>query len=282
MDITILGWINGFAGSFALDHLVKQMEENQIFTGNFFLMGFWYLWFSSGHTEQKRISLLQIMLGVFLSIFVARAISHIMPYRPRPYLTNFMHPLSIDTQYHYDQINSSPSDTTAFFMAFGVGYWFISRRIGTFFVILAMTYVTLPRLYLGLHWPSDLAAGWVIGGTVVAFVLRSKWAAAACRDLYRWGEGHPGLFYAMAFSFMCEMATMFENLRGMVAGAHLMVDRYALSQAMVDLATVGFVTAVIAGLIFLRKPVQRFLLQVGRDGREAVHDDKGRSPVDVL
>jgi undecaprenyl-diphosphatase len=57
---------------------------------------------------------------------------------------------------------SFPSDhaTAAFAIAFAV--FFVSRRVGTGFLV-AATLVALSRVFVGLHYPSDVVAGVLIG-----------------------------------------------------------------------------------------------------------------------
>lgn len=66
-----------------------------------------------------------------------------------------------------------------------------SRPVRVFVMTVAIAttvLVGLTRLYLGVHWPTDVVAGWLIGGT---------WAAA-CWKLAQWigerrrGSGRPG------------------------------------------------------------------------------------------
>ena len=57
---------------------------------------------------------------------------------------------------------SFPSDhsTAAFAIAFAV--FFLSRKVGIGFLV-AATMVALSRVFVGLHYPSDVAAGALIG-----------------------------------------------------------------------------------------------------------------------
>lgn len=57
------------------------------------------------------------------------------------------------------------------------------RRTGLALAVVSVVGVGLTRVWLGVHWPSDVLGGWLIGALIVAL-------AAACYE--RWpGPGHP-------------------------------------------------------------------------------------------
>jgi undecaprenyl-diphosphatase len=231
-DLTILHWINGHAGSFALDHLVKQAEENPLFRGALFMTAFWGLWFAdTGDRAVRREKLLNVVFAVVAAIVVARAVSLVFPFRLRPMYSDgagFI-PLPFPVQYNLEDWSSFPSDTGAYFFAIAVGFWGFSRPLSIAAMLYCIGYIAVPRIYLGLHWPSDLIAGCAIGAAVAPLVIGSalvtRWIS---RPLLDFSSLRPGLFYAGFFLFTFEMVPLFADARGVFHGLMLMAGKYEL------------------------------------------------------
>ncbi len=64
--------------------------------------------------------------------------------------------------------NSFPSDHTIIFFTFTVSFWLFKRRHNYLWVLLALV-VGLSRIWVGVHYPADVAAG-AIFGTAAAYL----------------------------------------------------------------------------------------------------------------
>lgn len=76
---------------------------------------------------------------------------------------------------------SFPSGHAAFFFALAMTVWYINKKWGTAYFILA-TAVCLARIYVGIHWPFDIAAGAAIGtasSILIHWLLKSEREALA-------------------------------------------------------------------------------------------------------
>ena len=105
------------------------------------------------------------------------------------------------------------------FCALAVGIWFISWRAGLIAMLYTLFVVCLPRVYLGLHYPSDIAVGLLLGA-LVGYCMN---VAAASRNLaglaLRWESESPGGFYLTLFIVSFEFSTMFYSLRAVALSA---------------------------------------------------------------
>lgn len=120
-------------------------------------------------------------LTFFVSLFVSETIVKPLLRRPRPTtveaLTDSLHVLGTRppaTSF------ACPSGTATACAAGAAWIWLrFGPRAGAVAAGLAVL-ISLTRLYAGLHWPSDLVLGWIIGGGVALGIERfSRWIEAA-------------------------------------------------------------------------------------------------------
>ncbi len=133
-------------------------------------IGLWFLG-RPGAVSRFRVAALSALTSAALGLLVAQAVSHLWD-RPRP---TTAHPGEAHLFFVAPSGDPSfPSDhaTAAFAIAFAV--LFVSRRVGTGFLVAAVG-IALARVLIGLHYPGDIAAGALIGlgaATAVHVVAR--------------------------------------------------------------------------------------------------------------
>jgi undecaprenyl-diphosphatase len=117
--------------------------------------------------------------------------------------------------------SSFPSDNATYLFAIAAGLWLISRGWGLFFGVFA-AFVALTRVFLGIHYPSDVLAGALIGIATSLAVNREavrQWIAAPILSLE---PRYPPYFYALFFIALAELSGGFPNTRHIgVAIVHL-------------------------------------------------------------
>jgi undecaprenyl-diphosphatase len=87
--------------------------------------------------------------------------------------------------------------------------------------------VSLPRLYLGLHFPSDIVAGAVVGALVALATVTPLARAIARHALVERALALPHLAYPLMFFVTVQTAFMWEPLRQFLTG----VARLAMAVA---------------------------------------------------
>ena len=219
-DVAIYHVLNSFTGNKLLDTIVAHQESNALFKGCAFLGAYWYFWFRPGIDQPKnRKAIVGILLGTMLAIIVTRMLAGALPFRIRPiYDPQLQHHLSLPIT-DFEKWSSFPSDTAAFLCALAFGLTVLSRRLTIPVWIYAIGWVCFPRLYLGIHYASDLLVGSLIAVGSVWLVLRCE---ALYSPLATWlaalADSKPQWFYGAGFVVSYEMAAIFWDVRSPMNG----------------------------------------------------------------
>lgn len=226
-DLTVLHFINSFAGrSHLADAIVGHVSEDLLLNGGFVMALFWWAWMSSDDRArpEKREILISGLVGSVFALFVARALALGLPFRERPMsnpLVGARIPYGLNRSNLMDW-SSFPSDHATLFFCLAVTLWMVSRRLGLIALFHAVFVVSLPRIYSGVHYPTDILVGAALGCTVALLAtdkrVRSAIAtpALACLRLY------PAAFYTVLFLWTFEIAEMFNTVRGLIhPGLHI-------------------------------------------------------------
>ncbi len=83
--------------------------------------------------------------------------------------------------------------------------WLVTKRLGAVALVYAALSTTFPRVYLGIHYPTDVLAGAALG-IGIACLAKIDWLRhEALHPLVYWQEHSPGSF--AAFLFFCSFET---------------------------------------------------------------------------
>ena len=225
-DSSILHGLNALVGrSTDFDKTIGYLTDSDLKSAALVSV-FWWCWFrktDAATMARTREHVLRTLCAGLAAIFAARFLALTLPFRVRPRFEpelHFVAPIGSPT----DLVDWSafPSDHAALFSALAVGLAFISWRAGLIAFLYAVVVICLPRVYLGLHYPSDVVAGLALGA-VVGYWMN---VAAVGRNLatraLRWESESPGGFYLVLSMVSFEFSTMFMSLRAVaLSAAHL-------------------------------------------------------------
>lgn len=166
-DYYIFQQINGLARHFAwLDWLGIFLASYC----QYLVAGALLLFVLASKTQKEEVSRAWMAALAFLAALAARygvasALHHIF-FRPRPFMTHQVNQLMT---YAADK-SSWPSGHAAFFFGLAIVVFLYekkiyperSRRVGGWFLAMALL-ISLARVYVGVHYPSDILAGALIG-----------------------------------------------------------------------------------------------------------------------
>ncbi len=197
-----------------LNHLIVLLTgEDFIKMAPFVVVAVWF--WNRPPREAHRAIVLRGMAGIFVAFFAGRILQVGLPMRMRP-----MHDAALGLAQpaftSHEMLggwSSFPSDHAAIFGAAVCMVFALSRPLGVLALLHAIAFVLVPRLYVGVHYPTDLLAGFLLGvaGGLAALTLApGAWLAAAS---LRFAERYPALFNTAAVIFLIQLSELFHEAR---------------------------------------------------------------------
>lgn len=217
-DVHIELFLNQFAGRHPrFDSIISWTDATPLVKGGVIVMLIWLTLFDRNRPGRMRKDFELLIGAVFLSAFAtiaARGLAIILPFRSRPFVTPSLHfRLPTGASLNHIDWSSFPSDHAAMFFALATGLLLVSLRAGWFAIAWAAFVICLPRLYLGLHWPTDILAGAVIGVSSTQLLRIPAIQDFVRRNVSKWHQDHPGILFAMLFLWSYEVVDLFGDIR---------------------------------------------------------------------
>jgi undecaprenyl-diphosphatase len=169
LDYRLFQIINGWAASCSfLNPLMRFLAEDAEYV---FMLGVVMYWLTRKESNRRMIA--EALLSACLGLGVSGLIGHFF-YRDRPFVTHAVlqlikHPANA----------SFPSDHAVGAFVIASAIWLYRKRDGTAWYVLA-SFIAFSRIWTGVHYPSDVVAGAVIGIAAAACVhqLSARWGYA--------------------------------------------------------------------------------------------------------
>lgn len=179
---------------------------------------FWWIWFDRKRRsdEDKKILIVGIALS-FVSLLIARGLALLLPFRQRPLRNpalNFQIPFTLNPNVLIGW-SSLPSDHATLYFCLAIVLFFISRKLGLAALLYTCIVVCFPRLYLGIHYPTDILAGAVLGIAIGSTVGIRKIRQTVADPFIHWMETSPQSFYPVLFFCTFCVAQQFDGVREM-------------------------------------------------------------------
>jgi undecaprenyl-diphosphatase len=199
-----------------LNSSINSVANLPILTGALLVGLFWYVWFES-NSESAKAELFLGLGAAIAAVILSRGLQLTLPTHLRPLhnpVPGFdvpgMDPAALSGW------NSFPSDHACVYFALTTVIWRRSQLLGLFALLPALV-GSLPRIFFGQHYPSDIAFGALLGIFIVMMVENYGPETIARRAIL-FEQKRPGMFYLCGFLLTYEVATLFIDIRNIGIG----------------------------------------------------------------
>lgn len=173
IDIQLFHFFNGLAGHSSIFDIFIVFLAG--YFQYFLVLVFILLLYFSGYAKPEK---LRIFWVTIVSIVVSRLgvteLIRFFYHRPRPFLAIQAQKLLSNSQWFYSDTEwSFPSGHSAFFFAMATAIYLHNKKWGIGFFIAAII-MNISRIIAGVHYPSDIVGGAIIG-IVVGYMVHTLW-----------------------------------------------------------------------------------------------------------
>ena len=226
LDDRLLLWVNQFMTLWPVfDRSVAWLLTASILKLAPFVLVICWFWFDRSPAQSHRRHLLvEAVFTGFLALVVGRVLALTLPFRLRPLVRPDLGFVA-DLETGARTWSAFPSDHAVVAFALAASMLRLSPKVGAWMMLHAAVVICLPRFYFGLHHPSDLIGGALIGFGLVFVIAHLERRRAFTAAVIRVEQRHAGAFYSAGFLLLFELAEMFDSLRALTRGVFRAVGK---------------------------------------------------------
>jgi membrane-associated phospholipid phosphatase len=208
----------------AIAHLADMIVNMYLVKGTVPVALLWWIWFrgdhatadkSSARLRDREIVVIAIVSGL-IALLLGRLLAHYLPFRLRPIYEpqlRQLYPESSRREMLPRTWSAFPSDHAMLWCAIAAAIFVASRAAGIYALLHTAVFIALPRIYLGLHYPTDVLAGAALGIGIAWVLSAPSIRTRVASPVLAIARYRPGLFHALAFMLCFELATQFDEFR---------------------------------------------------------------------
>jgi undecaprenyl-diphosphatase len=183
-----------------------------------FAAAFYIFWMKNGEqTAWRRVCLCRGVVAFGIAVLITLIFRPWISWPAPTRNTTFQ---QLFPQYFWGQgtANCFPSHATLAYFMVAASFWPLSRRLSACFSVLAVLLISLPRVYVGGHYPIDVLASLILG--IVVLMAMWQWAVPATVSHWLVKAG-PGAIIRELFFFLwtVELADGFRGTTSLIGAA---------------------------------------------------------------
>ncbi|KAF3998015.1 phosphatase PAP2 family protein [Glaciimonas immobilis] len=220
LNLAVFNWLSQYTTvSAAFNQILHYIAGSDLVKGFPFMGVIWFFWFRDIDSKSNgRRTIIATLIGCIIAVGIARSVNNLGPFQPRPIANQALPHLNYvglpqsETQDLYIW-NSFPSDHSALFFALATGIFLLSRRWGIYAYFYVLLFIALPRIYLGLHYTTDVLAGAFLGTAFVFLCNQMRFIRLYDDQCTALAQRFPAAFQAIIFICGTEICLMFYDVR---------------------------------------------------------------------
>ncbi|WP_432262227.1 phosphatase PAP2 family protein [Cupriavidus sp. TMH.W2] len=215
-DSTIIHFLNQFTFRWPLfDRALLATTQFYMLRGLPMIALLWWIWFRDRADKRRdhEIVVATIVAG-FCVLVLGRVMAHWLPFRARPLADpelglRFL----LGSEDTVRTWSSFPSDHAMLWCAVATGVMVASRRIGMLALAYAILFICMARVFVGLHYPTDVLGGAVLGVLTCLLLTQTRYREPIAAPFLNFSERHQGLFHVGMFLLSFGLVTNFDEIR---------------------------------------------------------------------
>ena len=215
-DSSILHFLNQFSFRWPVfDRGVMAFTQFYMLRGLPMVALLWWVWFRDGTDKQRdRETVTATVIAAFCALLLGRLLANGLPFRVRPMANpdvglRFL--LAEDDGMR--TWSSFPSDHAMMWCAVATGVMVAARWLGLLALAYAVLLICMARVFVGLHYPTDVIAGALLGVLTCLVLTRPPLRTRIAAPFLFLFDRYRGLFHVGMFLLSFGLITNFDEIR---------------------------------------------------------------------